>query len=130
MPTEQDSGSMAQPPAIPDHVPEDLVARYGPGAEHQVRYRRSQRYRARFRARHAIEPLGNTSVWMLTVQIFFWFVVVSAIVGGLAYAIALRPWVGLYIVGPLAGMFVVSLVVAMRMTRRGEPPGDAIIHLP
>jgi hypothetical protein len=121
---------MGQPPAVPDRVPDDLVAMYGRRAEHQVRYRRSQRYRARFRARHVIKPLSDTGVWMLTVQVFFWIVVVSAIVGGLAYAIALRPWVGLYVVGPLVGMFVVSLLVAVRLSQRAEQSGETIIHIP
>ena len=130
MPTVQDSGSVPQPPAVPDHVPDDLVARYGRRAEHLVRYRRSQRYRAAFRARRAIKPLADTGVWMLTVQIFFWVVVTGAIVGGLAYAIAIKPWVGLYVVGPLVGMFVLSLVVALRLSKRDAPPEDPIIHLP
>ena len=67
---------------------------------------------------------------MLTVQIFFWVVVTGAVVGGLAYAIAIKPWVGIYVVGPLVGMFVLSLVVALRLSRRDAPPEDPIIHLP
>ena len=130
MPTDQDSGSVPQPPAIPDHVPDELVARYGRRAEHQVRYRRSGRYRLTFRARRVVRPLADTSVWMLSVMIFFWMVVTAAIVGGLTYAILLRPWVGLYVVAPLVGMFVVSLVVATRMSRRGASPDEPVIQLP
>ncbi len=130
MPTDQDSGSVPQPPSIPDHVPDELVAKYGRRAEHQVRYRRSGRYRATFRARRAVKPLADTNVWMLTVQIFFWCVVAAAIVGGLTYAIALRPWIGLYVVVPLIGMFAVSLVVALRLSKRDVDTNDPIIHLP
>lgn len=130
MPTDQDSGSVPQQPSIPDHVPDDLVAKYGRRAEHEVRYRRSGRYRATFRARRVIRPLADGGVWMLSVMIFFWMVVTAAIVGGLTYAIVLRPWVGLYVVAPLAGMFVLSLLVAMRIQRRDDPPIGPVIHLP
>jgi hypothetical protein len=130
VPTDQDSGSLAQPPAIPDHVPDELVAKYGRRAEHQVRYRRSGRYRVTFRARRVVRPLADTSVWMMSVMIFFWMVVTAAIVGGLTYAIVLRPWVGLYIVGPLVLMFLVSLLVAMRMSHRGGEQTEPIIRLP
>src|SRR5438067_2017628 len=81
-------------------------------------------------SRGVFPPPADASVCMLSVMIFFWMVVTAAIVGGLTYAIVLRPWVGLYVVGPLVGMFVVSLIVATRVSRRNASPDEPIVHLP
>lgn len=134
MPIEQGPAAPPPGPSVPDHVPDELVARYGRQAGHAVRYRRSQRYRFAYRMRRAARPLADTSVWMLAVVIFFWMVIVAAIVGGLAYAIALRPWVGLYVVGPIVLLFGLSVVIALRLADR-EPEGrrsgeDGVIRLP
>jgi predicted membrane-bound spermidine synthase len=74
--------------------------------------------------------LTDGDVWMLTVLIFFWMVVVSAVVGGLAYAVMLRPAIGLYVVAPLAGMFLLSLGIALRMSSRSEDSSDPVIRTP
>lgn len=124
-----DPDSLAEPnPAIPDHVPDDLVQRYGRQAGHTVKYHRSQRYRLSFHLRRAARPLGDTNVWVLAVMIFFWMVVAAAIVGGLVYAISLRPWVAIYIVLPLVAMFGVALVAATRMSR--SKTDEDVIRLP
>ncbi len=127
-----DRDSVAGPgPSIPDHVPDELVRRYGRDAGHVVRYRRSPRYRVRQRMSHAAQPLRSADVWTLSLMIFFWAVITASIVGGLAYAVSLMPSVALYVIVPLVGLFVASVgIAAWVVKRRPSEPEGAVITLP
>jgi hypothetical protein len=109
----------AEPGApVPDRIPDDLVDRYGSQARHTVRYRRSRRYRLGFRVRQASEPLHDREMWSLAAIIFFWGVAVLAIMGGIGYAVFLWPRVGLSILGTFLALLGISLLVALKLSKR------------
>ena len=109
---------------VPDHVPDDLLTRYGREAGQKVRYRRSQRYRASRGLHDTVSTLRDSDVWMLAVMIFFWLVAGAAAIGAIVYAISLWPWFGAYILVPLLGLFVLSLGLAAKLTKKRRPQDD------
>lgn len=127
-----DRDSVADPGSpIPDHVPDELVERYGRDAGHVVRYHRSPRYRVGRRVSRVSQPFRSADVWTLSLMIFFWGVIAATIVGGLAYAISLMPWVAVYVGVPLAALFAGSVgLAAWIVKRRPRPTEDTVITLP
>ena len=109
---------------VPDHVPDDLLTRYGREAGQKVRYRRSQRYRASRGLHDAVSTLRDSDVWMLAVMIFFWLVAGAAAIGAIVYAISLWPWFGAYVLVPLVGLFILSLGLAAKLAKKRQPQDD------
>ena len=103
---------------VPDRIPDDIVDRYGSQARHAVRYRRSRRYRLGYRVRAASEPLHDREVWSLAAIIFFWGVAIAAILGGIGYAVFLWPRIGLSILGTFLALIGLSLLIALKLTKR------------
>jgi hypothetical protein len=103
----------------PDHIPEDILERYGSQARHTVRYHRSRRYRFSTRFRRAGEPMHDAELWSVTALVFFWAVAGLGILGGIGYAVFLWPQVGLSILGAMLALLGLSVLIAMRVTRRG-----------
>jgi len=116
--------------SLPDTVPDELVRRYGRQAGHSVRYTRSRRYRVRRGMSRASVPLRSSNVWVLATMIFFWAVIGAAMIGALVYAMVLWPSVGLYVLVPVLGLFVISLGVAAWMTKHRPMSSDDIEIIP
>jgi hypothetical protein len=118
------------PPPLPDHVPDDLLARYGRDARKSVKQRRSRRARLTRRLRGgSTTPVkrGDSELWETTAVVFFFGVIAVCGLGGLVYAVYLWPTIGMTLVGTLLGLFGLSFFMARRITRRhrgAEPPAD------
>ena len=106
-------------PSLPDHVPEDLLARYGKDARKTVRQHLSRRYKVTRRIRGAA---GSTDaeLWETTAVVFFFAIIAVCGLGGVAYAVYLWPTIGLSLLGGLVLMFGFSFLLARRMTRRTQ----------
>lgn len=107
---------------VPDHLPEELVSRYGREARRAVKGRRP----ARGLARAAAAGLRDGDVWALTLTVFLWSALAVGFIGGLVFAVARWPWVGLYVVGPILSLLALSFGVALwliRRRRRGKDLG-------
>jgi len=105
---------------LPDHVPDELVARYGAKARRAVKGSRSWRYPLFLRARKARRELRNGDLWLLTLLVFAWSVVGAGALGALVYATVLFPWAFIVVVLPIIVLFGVSFGTALRVTRRRE----------
>lgn len=117
------------PPPLPDHVPDDLLARYGRDARKTVKQRRSRRARLTRRLRGSGGPVrrSDSELWETTAVVFFFGVIAVCGLGGLVYAVYLWPTIGMTLVGTLLGLFGMSFFMARRITRRNgqsEPPTD------
>jgi hypothetical protein len=106
-------------PSLPDHVPDDLLARYGREARRTVRHHLSRRYRVRRRL-HGAASGTNAELWETTAVVFFLGIIGLCGLGGLAYAIYLWPTIGATLTAGLLLLFGASFLVARRMTRRGR----------
>src|ERR1051325_7966139 len=102
---------------LPDHVPDELVGRYGTRARRTVRGSRTWRYafskryrrapalannRGRWRAR---SMLKNGALWLLTLLVFAWSVVAAGAIGALVYATVMFPWAFTFVVVPVIVLF-------------------------
>ncbi len=114
----------AGPDTPPDRVPEELLARYGREARKMVRQHLSHRHRVIRRLRGAVGST-DSELWETTAVVFFFGIIVLCGLGGLAYAVYLWPKIGLTLLGSLVGLFAMSFLVARRITRRRQVPGES-----
>jgi len=110
---------------LPDHVPDDLVARYGTRARRTVRGSRTWRYPFSKRYRRARSMLKNGDLWLLTLLVFAWSVVAAGAIGALVYATVMFPWAFTFVVVPVIVLFGLSLGTAVRVTKRRDAEAEA-----
>ena len=107
---------------VPDHVPDDLVSKYGRGARRTVRLSRRPRAPIRTRARR-LRVVGraalNADAWLVALSVFAWSVIGVGALAALVYAVMLLPGAVPILVLPLAVLLVASLGVGVRAARRG-----------
>jgi hypothetical protein len=111
---------------LPDHVPDELVARYGAKARRTVHVSRSWRYPLARHLRGVRTVVRDGDLWLLTLMVFAWSIVAAGAVGALIYAAIAFPFAALYIVLPVLILFAVSFGTALRITRKQsrEPDGS------
>ena len=107
-------------PSLPDHIPEDLLARYGKDARRTVRQHLSRRYKVTRRIRGAARTT-DAELWETTAVVFFFGIIALCGLGGVAYAVYLWPTIGLSLLVGLVTMFGLSFLLARRMMRRRAP---------
>ncbi|HEX2089993.1 MAG TPA: hypothetical protein VHI54_08740 [Actinomycetota bacterium] len=110
---------------LPDHVPDDLVARYGKNAQRSVRYSKSTRYRLGQAVARTTGSLKNEDVLSTAAVIMTWAVAVVALVAGMAYVFVLWPEAALALTGTLLILGGLSLALALQISRKrkeGEEP--------
>jgi len=107
---------------VPDHVPDDLITRFGPSARRIVRRSRSRHaplLRATSRARATVaEVLHDADLWLSAFTIFVWAVVGAGSITALWYAVSLLPGAVPLIVAPMAVLCVASIAGAVMWERR------------
>ena len=103
---------------LPDHVPDELVARYGARARRTVHVSRSWRYPLSRRFKRVRTVVRDGDLWLLTLMVFAWSIVAAGAVGALIYAAFAFPWAALYVVLPVVVLFGLSFGAALRITRR------------
>jgi hypothetical protein len=121
VPTDQEPGRGAEEPdqePVPDRVPDELLERYGSQARKAVRHSRSRVRPVARRMRIGLTGLRGGDVWLFTLMIFGWGVIGLAIVGALAYSVILWPGAGMFVVVPVATLFILSLLVGARMAKK------------
>ncbi len=114
-----DQGSQPDLP-LPEHVPEELVQRYGAKARRTVRGSRTWRHPFALRYRRVRHLLKDRDLWVLTLVVFTWSVVAAAAVGALIYATMMFPWAFWFVVVPVIVLFGLAFGAALRVTRRRE----------
>lgn len=120
------------PVPIPDSIPEELVATYGPEARVAVRSRRSWRFRQVARARGWF---AAHDVWYLAATALLWIVIVAGFGGAVTLAAARWPVPtidgGALLAAAAASSAITVWVLHRREARRlrrlrrpraGEPP--------
>jgi len=114
---------------LPDHVPEDLTARYGASARRTVRRSRSRAYpalRQVARGGRALRATAhNSDLWLTTLTVFAWSIVAAGALGALVYAVMLVPRAALYVVLPVGLLLALSLGTATRLVRRRERENES-----
>ncbi|HJP66664.1 MAG TPA: hypothetical protein VKA30_10225 [Actinomycetota bacterium] len=109
---------------LPDHVPEDLTARYGASARRTVRRSHSRAYpvfRGVARGGGAARALvHNSDLWLTTLTVFAWSIVAAGAIGAVVYAVLLVPRAALFVILPVGLLLALSFGAATRMVRRRE----------
>jgi hypothetical protein len=109
---------------LPDHVPDDLTARYGASARRTIRRSRSRAYpvfRRVARGRGTARALAhNSDLWLTTLTVFAWSIVAAGAVGAVVYAVMLVPRAALFVVLPVGLLLALSFGAATRLVRRRE----------
>lgn len=89
-----------------------------------VRQHLSRRHRFARRLRGAVGS-ADSELWETTAVVFFFGIIAVCGLGGLAYAVYLWPRIGLTLLGTLLGLFGLSFLIARRITRRRQGPGES-----
>jgi hypothetical protein len=105
---------------VPDHVPDELTDRYGSSARRTVRRSRTWRYPVARRLRPVRRMLSDGDLWLATLAVFAWSIVAAGALGAVVYLTILVPAAALTVVVPLLAILAVSVVVAVRLVRRGS----------
>ncbi len=106
---------------VPDHVPDELIERYGAVARRTVRRSRSSR-RALIRPlRPVAASLRDPDLWLFVLAVFTWSIVGAGAIGALVYAVLLLPGALEILVVPLVALFGASLAVALTWAKRRAP---------
>jgi hypothetical protein len=103
---------------IPDHVPDELLDRYGSSARRTVRRSRTWRYPVARRFRGLRSVIFDGDLWLTTLGVFAWSIVAAGAIGALIYLSFLVPAGAVTVMVPLVAIFAVSVAVAVRLVRR------------
>jgi hypothetical protein len=109
---------------IPDHVPDELLERYGSSARRTVRRSRTWRYPVVRRVRGARALVLDGDLWLTTLAVFAWSIVAAGALGALVYLTFLVPAGAITVMVPLVAILTVSGVVAVRLVRRNASESE------
>ena len=112
---------------LPDHVPDELVARYGKNAQRSVRYSKSSRYRLGQAVARTTGSLKNEDVLSTAAVIMTWAVAVVALVAGMAYVFVLWPEAAVALTGMLLILGGLSLALALQISRKRREAEEAVL---
>ena len=112
---------------LPDHVPDELVARYGKNAQRSVRYSKSTRYRLGQAVARTTGSLKNEDVLSTAAVIMTWAVAVVALVAGMAYVFVLWPEAAVALTGTLLILGGLSLALALQISRKRREAEEAVL---
>ena len=112
---------------LPDHVPDELVARYGRNAQRSVRYSKSTRYRLGQVVTRTTASLKNGDVLSTAAVIMTWAVAAVALVAGLAYVFVLWPQAAVALTGTLLILCGLSLALALQISRKRKEAEEAVL---
>jgi hypothetical protein len=105
---------------IPDHVPDELLDRYGSSARRTVRRSRTWRYPVARRFRGIRAVMLDADLWLATLSVFAWSIVAAGAVGALIYLSFLVPAGAVAVMVPVVAMLAVSAAVAVRLVGRRD----------
>ena len=112
---------------LPDHVPDELVARYGKNAQRSVRYSKSSRYRLGQAVTRTTASLKNGDVLSTAAVIMTWAVAAVALVAGIAYVFVLWPEAAVALTGTLLILCGLSLALALQISRKRKDAEEAVL---
>ncbi len=112
---------------LPDHVPDDLVERYGKTAQRSIRYSKSTRYRLRQAITRTSAPLKDGDVLSTAAVILTWAVAVVALVAGMAYVFVLWPEAAVALLGTLLILGGLSLALALQIAKKRKEAEQALL---
>ncbi|MDP8955635.1 MAG: hypothetical protein M3N24_01555 [Actinomycetota bacterium] len=112
---------------LPDHVPDELVARYGKNAHRSVRYSKSTRYRLAQAIGRTTSSLKDGDVLSTAAVILTWAVAVVALVAGMAYVFVLWPEAAVALLGTLLILGGISLALALQISRKRKEAEEAVL---
>ncbi len=112
---------------LPDHVPDELVARYGKNAQRSVRYSKSTRYRLGQAVARTTGSLKNGDVLSTAAVIMTWAVAAVALVAGMAYVFVLWPEAAVALTGTLLILGGLSLALALQISRKHKEAEEAAL---
>ena len=112
---------------LPDHVPDELVARYGKTAQRSVRYSKSTRYRLGQAVSRTSASLKDADVLSTAAVILTWAVAVVALVAGMAYVFVLWPEAAMALMGTLLILGGFSLALALQISRKRKAAEQALL---
>jgi hypothetical protein len=112
---------------LPDHVPDELVARYGKNAQRSVRYSKSTRYRLGQTIGRTASSLKDGDVLSTAAVILTWAVAAVALVAGMAYVFVLWPEAAVALMGTLLILGGLSLALALQISRKRKEAEEAIL---
>ena len=112
---------------LPDHVPDELVARYGKNAQRSVRYSKSTRYRLGQAITRTSGSLKDTDVLSTAAVILTWAVAIVALVAGMAYVFVLWPQAAVALLGTLLILGGISLALALQISTKRKADEQAVL---
>ncbi len=112
---------------LPDHVPDELMARYGKNAKRSVKYSKSVRHRLGQAMTRTTAPLKDGDVLSTAAVILTWAVAVVALVAGMAYVFVLWPQAAMALLGTLLILGGLSLALALQISRKRKAAEQAIL---
>ena len=112
---------------LPDHVPDELVARYGKNAQRSVRYSKSSRYRLGQAIARTASSLKDGDVLSTAAVILTWAVAAVALVAGMAYVFVLWPEAAVALMGTLLILGGLSLALALQISRKRKEAEEAVL---
>ncbi len=112
---------------LPDHVPDELVARYGKSAQRSVRHSKSMRRRVGQGIVRTMESLKDGDVLSTAAVILMWAVAVVALVAGMAYIFVLWPEAGVALMGTLLILGGMSLALALQISKKRRAAEQALV---
>jgi hypothetical protein len=112
---------------LPDHVPDELVARYGKNAQRSVRYSKSTRYRLGQSIARTASSLKDGDVLSTAAVILTWAVAAVALVAGMAYVFVLWPEAAVALMGTLLILGGISLALALQISRKRKEAEEAVL---
>jgi hypothetical protein len=112
---------------LPDHVPDDLVARYGKNAQRSVRYSKSTRYRLGQAIARTTASLRDGDVLSMAAVILTWAVAAVALVAGMAYVFVLWPEAAVALTGTLLILGGLSLALALQISKKRKEAEEAVL---
>ncbi len=112
---------------LPDHVPDDLVARYGKNAQRSIRYSKSSRYRVRQALTRTSASLKDGDVLSTAAVILTWAVAAVALVAGMTYVFVLWPQAAVALLGTLLILGGLSLALALQISKKRKDAEQAVL---
>ena len=112
---------------LPDHVPDELVARYGKNAHRSVRYSKSVRYRFGQAVARTSQSLKDGDVLATAAVILTWAVAAVALVAGMAYVFVLWPQAAVALLGTLLILGGLSLALALQISKKRKAAEQALL---